>query len=358
MKNSSLFAMVPRVVVVLVLATVAVHGDDADSVVAGPWIGILGLPANVECDSFSAASSAAMTTMQLTGGRSCFTNVYAKWVESAGARAVGIPYDAYDTNQTMLGELLTSVNGVLFTGGNLNLSDTGSAYYRTGKYIFEWVKKVNDEGTFYPLTGHCMGFQYLNILAANDNSSVLLTGVFDSEDLSLPLDLTSGGERSRWIERMPASVLETFTKERSTTNLHHDGVTPHTFNGSEALRSFFRVISTNADRKGKVFISTVEAKRYPIVAMQWHPERNAFQWTPSGNISHSPSAVAANYWTAMDLIEAAWKNVQANAPRNAGLIRSFATANMYRVGRSGDALDGVDYLQFEGFKKADFERLV
>eukprot|EP00929_Paragymnodinium_shiwhaense_P067871 TRINITY_DN34108_c0_g1_i1.p1 TRINITY_DN34108_c0_g1~~TRINITY_DN34108_c0_g1_i1.p1 ORF type:complete len:351 (-),score=53.79 TRINITY_DN34108_c0_g1_i1:331-1383(-) len=340
----------------LAAAAASVRGDD--DVVGGPWIGILGLPANVECFSYSASVT---NTAQVTGGRSCFTDLYAKWVESAGARAVGIPYDAYDTNQTMLNELLTSVNGVIFTGGGLNLSDTSSPYYRTGKYIFEWVKRVNDAGTFYPLTGHCLGFEYLSILAAGDNSSVLLTRVFDSEDLSLPLELAPGAESSRWIQRMPPSVLETFTKEASTTNLHWSGVTPETFYGSESLRGFFRIISTNADRKGNVFVSTIEAKHYPIVAMQWHPERNPFQWTPAKNITHSPSAVAANYWTAVDFIQEARKNLQANAPRRASLIRKFAIANMYRVGTGGDPLEGVSYLQFEGFSpksKSGVELLV
>jgi gamma-glutamyl hydrolase len=40
------------------------------------------------------------------------------------------------------------------------------------------------------------------------------------------------------------------------------------------LSSFFHVLSHNKDRKGKVFISTIEGKKHPIYALQWHPEKN------------------------------------------------------------------------------------
>ena len=34
----------------------------------------------------------------------------------------------------------------------------------------------------------------------------------------------------------------------------------------------------NKDRKGKSFVSTMEAKTVPVYATQWHPEKNAFEW--------------------------------------------------------------------------------
>jgi len=53
------------------------------------------------------------------------------------------------------------------------------------------------------------------------------------------------------------------------------------------------VLSTNRDRKGIEFISTIEGKSMPFYATQWHPEKNAFEWTPNERLPHTASAVRA-----------------------------------------------------------------
>jgi anthranilate/para-aminobenzoate synthase component II len=82
-------------------------------------------------------------------------------------------------------------------------------------------------------------------------------------------------------------------------NFHHDGVEPEVFNATPKLvhlssfnrlefaltyrsrlwqYNFYNVLSTNADRKGKVFVSSIEAKQYPIYGVQYHPERVQFEF--------------------------------------------------------------------------------
>ena len=55
--------------------------------------------------------------------------------------------------------------------------------------------------------------------------------------------------------------------------------TPQTYASNERLASFFDILSTNRDRKGKQFVSTIEAKGHDIYGVQWHPERPQFEWT-------------------------------------------------------------------------------
>lgn len=43
----------------------------------------------------------------------------------------------------------------------------------------------------------------------------------------------------------------------------------------ERMRTTWDVLSVNLDREGKEFVSSMEAKRYPFYATQFHPERNA-----------------------------------------------------------------------------------
>jgi len=83
-------------------------------------------------------------------------------------------------------------------------------YYETGNYLYQKVLQANDKGDHVPLWGTCMGFQFLNLLTSQvkpvflhicsnaftlhkiQNQSVLERNAFDSEDLSLALNLTSG----------------------------------------------------------------------------------------------------------------------------------------------------------------------
>lgn len=98
------------------------------------------------------------------------------------------------------------MNGVLFTGGGLNLW-FNQTYVQTAQYIFNRVKAFNDAGVFLPLHGTCMGMQLLSILAAGDEA-VLSTYAFDAEDLSLPLDFNATAlPGSRLFGGMPQAMV-------------------------------------------------------------------------------------------------------------------------------------------------------
>lgn len=190
----------------------------------GPVFGILGVPAAVSCDSVFAARSPAPPLPASSQHGSCFANVYATWLEQGGARTVGIPFDA---SEELLDTLLDSVNGVLFTGGGLSLLPN-TTYYKTARAIFERVQRKNEAGVHLPLHGTCMGFQLLSILAADDEG-VLSHHAFDSESLSLPLQLTHTAFQSGLFGDAPPDIMRILTRENVTANLHHDGVDPSLF---------------------------------------------------------------------------------------------------------------------------------
>lgn len=144
-----------------------------------------------------------------------------------------------------------------------------------------------------------MGMQMMCILAAG-NSSVLDTYAFDSEDESLALNFTADGlENSRIFgPSAPQDIVHVLATENVTENLHHDGVPPSMFATNAALGSYLRLVSTNVDREGKPFASTVEAFDAPFTGTQWHPERPQFNFDPSLGIAHSYDAVRAMQYTA------------------------------------------------------------
>ncbi|RLW12982.1 hypothetical protein DV515_00000290 [Chloebia gouldiae] len=80
------------------------------------------------------------------------------------------------------------------------------------------------------------------------------------------------------------------------------------FTNNEKLRNFYKVLTTNTDDELE-FISTMEAYKYPIYGMQWHPEKNPFEWKNSPGIPHSPSAVRAAYYMADFFVNEARKSM-------------------------------------------------
>ena len=52
---------------------------------------------------------------------------------------------------------------------------------------------------------------------------------------------------------------------------------------------FWNPLSFNYDSNNLKYLSTIEAKNYPFVATQFHPEKNIFEWALNTvkNIPHS-----------------------------------------------------------------------
>jgi len=206
-------------------------------------------------------------------------------VESNGARAVPISY--YASNDT-LEELFGSINGLLFPGGGAGVPPGATKMY-------ELAKEANDNGDFFPIWGTCLGFEWLVQLAGGE----LDTG-FDSENVSLPLELTDAANTSRLLSSLSPDLLAMLQgPNTSAFNNHMAGITPEDFETYPDLTATFTVLSTSADREGREFVSTMESPDYPFYGVQFHPEKNIWELgeTPGGypyeDIPHSQDAIDA-----------------------------------------------------------------
>ena len=114
----------------------------------------------------------------------------------------------------------------------------------------------------------------------------------ESNNQALPIESTWLYSKSRWNEASPEDVDVILMEQDVTINFHNWCLTPRNFTLSEKLRNFWDVLATNRDENGLEFVSMVEAKDYSIWGVQYHPEKNAFEWTEKwSNIPHSPHAV-------------------------------------------------------------------
>ncbi|XP_054250668.1 gamma-glutamyl hydrolase [Indicator indicator] len=232
-------------------------------------------------------------------GSSYIAASYVKFLESAGARVVPIRLKLSDEEYD---RIFHSINGVLFPGGGVDLKT--SEYSRVAKIFYHKALEANDKGDYFPVWGTCLGHEELTYLTSGE---VLLTNT-KTEGSALPLNFTPAAKESRLFKNFPDDVLHAFATEPLTSNFHMWSLSVENFTKNEELHDFYNVLTTNMD--GEVeFISTMEAYKYPIYGVQWHPEKNPFEWKNSPGIPHSPSAVRAAYYIADFFINEARKSL-------------------------------------------------
>jgi len=261
-----------------------------------PVVGVLTQPLGVELQSMSKSSLP----------KSYIAASYVKFAWSAGARVVPIHYDAPEAE---LKELFKHLNGIIFPGGGTSFKED-TLFFKAGKVLYDLALEANDAGDIFPIHGTCLGYQFLQSLTAQNSSDVICHGCFSSEGQPLPLDFTPAARKSNLFRTMSDDLFSATSKENLTENSHHSGIKPEMYDTNDKLNGFYTVLSTNLDYKGERFVSTVEAKNYPITASQWHPEKNNFEWGKIGElgekaIPHTAHAVELSQHMANNFVSRA-----------------------------------------------------
>ncbi|RHY33146.1 hypothetical protein DYB32_001815 [Aphanomyces invadans] len=249
---------------------------------------------------------------------------YVKWVESAGGRAVRIPYNA---SQTELRKLLRSVNGVLFPGGD---GDPNEA----AEFIYQYAIELNDNGTYFPVWGTCLGFEWLVQLQSKNNS---ILDTVDAANISSTLVFPPPDRNaipSRIFSFSP--VFDLLKTAPLTDNFHNFGIFDHHFAATDLLSSFYNPVATSVDRQGRTYISVIEAYKYPFYGTQFHPEKNAFEFGeyPDGNlwkwIDHTYEAILTSQAFGHFFMQEARRNNHAFADaevKRSSLLYNVPTSN-------------------------------
>ena len=67
---------------------------------------------------------------------------------------------------------------------------------------------------------------------------------------------------------------------------------------SAGLDRDWRVTAINKDTQGLEFVSSFEHRQYPIYGVQFHPEKNAYEWKVTNKIAHTAGAISAGQYFA------------------------------------------------------------
>jgi len=199
---------------------------------------------------------------------------YAEMIEEGGGRPVIIPWDATEED---LMSLLKSVSGILFTGGDAELTkddgNTGkktlSRYTLRVKQVIDYVVKKNDEGIHLPVLSICQGPQAISMAISEDPE--LFNG-FDHEGKNDTLWFGEEGRNSRLFSLYPEKLFKHLEENPIMYFQHQFGIKPEVMSNHPRLKDFFNIISLANDTNEEVFVAAIEAKNYPIYGVQYHPE--------------------------------------------------------------------------------------
>nr|XP_028592688.1 gamma-glutamyl hydrolase [Podarcis muralis] len=223
---------------------------------------------------------------------------YVKFIESAGARVVPIRLNRSDEEYD---KIFSSINGILYPGGSVSLET--SEFARVAKIFYNKALEANDRGDYFPVWGTCLGHQLLSVLTCGED---LLTWT-NTDGFALPLNFTPDAKNSGIFQDFPADLLQQMASEPLTSNFHFWSLSVQNFTNNEKLRNFYKILTTNVHNNVD-FISTMEAHRYPVYGVQWHPEKNPYEWKNSTGIPHSKAAVKVTYYIADFLVSEARKS--------------------------------------------------
>ncbi|XP_014287782.1 gamma-glutamyl hydrolase isoform X2 [Halyomorpha halys] len=212
---------------------------------------------------------------------------YVKALESSGSRVVPI---FLNKTEEYYRHLLRSLNGLLLPGGNTWFYRS-HGYADAGSILYDEAKKINDEGVHFPILGICLGFELLLFL---DNGKKEYRTNCELNNVPLPLEFVAGYESSILFRNASESIINILKVEPVTVNQHRFCVTEKNMTEFH-LNKNWKVLSTNQDVKNNLtFISSLESTKYPFVGLQFHPEKNNFEWRKDLNYPHSANAIATS----------------------------------------------------------------
>lgn len=185
---------------------------------------------------------------------------FVRFLEGAGARIVPlVPNMSEDETMARLKKL----NGVFLPGGDGDYEDYAH-------FLYDKVLEMNDQGTYIPMWGTCMGYEQIaNFTAKNGdpNEHYYLTHT------SLPLKFVRDPRDTKVFGSLSDQAY-LFENHNYTYNGHNWGINPERFETDPGLKEFFHVtaISYLPEPDGRPFVAAIEGKRYPLFGTLFHPE--------------------------------------------------------------------------------------
>jgi len=207
---------------------------------------------------------------------------YVKYVEMAGGLAAALKFDDTAENRK---KTLDKCNGVLIPGGEQTL-EQGQPFYDAAVQAMEYAVKQTQAGNPMPVHGTCLGFETMCVYLAGNDGNLLKQ--FDAQDDASTLTLTRDARNSTLFRQFDDAMLASLERHAFTMENHVQGVPPSAFD--DKLTDKMRILSVSDDKQGNKYVSSIDGvpdgKYAEFTAVQWHPEKNAFEFNNEQHIPH------------------------------------------------------------------------
>lgn len=217
---------------------------------------------------------------------------YIKWIEQSGFR--WMPISMHESAGNIL-DKLSLVNGVLLTGGKLNLTKNSlnvRIYRRVVKAILDYAMEANDKGQHFPVLGVCLGYEA--ILSTIMGPEYRFIKARDMNKMR-PIYFTKDAMESSHLLRVFSKKQLQKMSGKKLFYFHHK----HAADLSSSITNpkfaeNFSVLAAMNSTDHKQIITMVQHKRYPFIGMQFHPEKIQFEHFDRSATNRNIACVVAN----------------------------------------------------------------
>lgn len=235
---------------------------------------------------------------------------YIDWVSHTGATPVLLPFDMPSKKMR---KMLEKLNGVLLPGGGSELkyeNQTSTAYQIVSEEILKYAEERFDkDNVIFPVFAICLGFE--SVMMRYGGNAILTNGFKDSLiDHPVVINETAF-QSSKFFAKLNQERLRKVFNNGYMYFSHDLGIRYDTLRMPEFQRIYKEVLmigysKTGVHHDGTQFVSTIEHKRYPIYAVQYHPEKMLFERQhPYGFMDRSSDSLSLSHDMAATFVDVA-----------------------------------------------------
>ncbi len=246
---------------------------------------------------------------------------YLKWIEAAGAEA--IPIHPWLSDQE-LNSILSKVNGVLFQGGSTSPRLDSPFVISATKILKRVIKEKDENNRILPLWGTCQGFELIHVIVSGSRSVLENYNSFNTLS-SLQIN-SDANKTTKTFSLFSDKDIVNLKAQALTAEYHNFGVSLEDYTIFPDLEAFMLQTSFAFDNDGKIYVASAEARKYPIYAVQFHPEKTSYDRNSGDSIPQGIDAVRVSHNFANFFVNVARSNdnkMSADDLKFYGLINSF-----------------------------------
>jgi hypothetical protein len=120
----------------------------------------------------------------------------------------------------------------------------------------------------------------------------ILSPTVETNGITIPQFIFEDPKKHKVFSSFDKSDIFNFKTRRTTAHYHKYGVLSSTFKKNNLLKNFYKITSYGVEGKGKVFVSGIEAMKFPFYGFHFQPEKLAWNRKKHEDIIQSTEGIS------------------------------------------------------------------